>query len=101
MDEMQKRSCADMIRIDREVREGWIEIHKGSVFMAEIKVTLVNIGAKVDGLEKKIDRGFEEFSKDIEELKMKPAKRWDGLITMLITLIVGVMFGLFIHSIGL
>ena len=37
----------------------------------------------------------------MEELKMKPAKKWDGLMTLITALIVGALFGLLFAKMGL
>lgn len=100
-DTTNKRPCKDFIRLERVVETGTKKIHEGDVLMAEVKVKLGDIGNKVDKLDAKMDMQFNRVASDIEELKMKPAKKWDGLMTVLIALIAGALFGIVVTSLGI
>ena len=93
--------CLPLLKSQDEVETHRNKMHEGDLLMSQIKMKLENIEEKVDKLEISIDKNFESFRKDIDELRLKPAKRWDGLITIIITLIAGAIFGLVVSRIGL
>ena len=101
MPEEKTRPCEDLKKIQIIVDRDRERLHEGDIIMAEIKLTLKTIGEKVDALDVKMDKKFEKLTSEMEELKMKPAKRWDGLMTVLISLIAGALFGLLFTQIGL
>lgn len=101
MPEEKTRPCEDLKKIQIIVDRGRERLHEGDIIMAEIKLTLKTIGEKVDALDVKMDKKFEKLTSEMEELKMKPAKRWDGLMTVLISLIAGALIGLLFAQIGL
>ena len=93
--------CTDLKKVQDIVERGRERLHEGDIIMAEIKLTLKTISEKVDALDVKVDKKFEKLTAEMEELKMKPAKRWDGLMTVLISLIAGALIGLLFAQIGL
>jgi len=93
--------CDALINTRDEVIEHREQLRLGDIAMAKINTTLENIEEKMENLEKTIDKKFEAITKDINELKMKPAKRWDNLTNVLITLIVGAIFGIVLSQLGL
>ena len=101
MPEEKTRPCEDLKKIQIIVDRGRERLHEGDIIMAEIKLTLKTIGEKVDALDVKMDKKFEKLTAEMEELKMKPAKRWDGLMTVLISLIAGALIGMLFAQIGL
>ena len=101
MPEEKTRPCEDLKKIQIIVDRGRERLHEGDIIMAEIKLTLKTIGEKVDALDVKMDKKFEKLTSEMEELKMKPAKRWDGLMTVLISMIAGALIGLLFAQIGL
>ena len=101
INDKRPRPCADFIRLEKDVKEGAKSIHEGELLMVKVGVELKDIGDKVDKLDAKMDKQFEKVGTDIEELKMKPAKKWDGLMTVLIALIAGALFGIVVNSLGI
>lgn len=97
---LNKCPCAPLLKTQNEVETHRDKMHEGDLLMSQIKMKLENIEEKVDKLEVSIGRNFESFRKDIDELRLKPAKRWDGLITIIITLVIGAVFGLVLSQIG-
>lgn len=94
MTDEKKCPCEAMVKAQGDIREHRNKLHEGDITMTQIKMKLENIETKVDKLEVKIDKKFDDFSKDIEELKMKPGERWDGLVTIIITAFVAGLIGL-------
>lgn len=93
--------CNSVKKAQKDIDETTKRLHEGDLLMAKISINLENIEKKVDNLESKIDTQFDKFARDIEDLKLKPAKRWDGLVTVLISLFVGAIFGLVASNLGL
>ena len=93
--------CKDLKKVQDIVERGRERLHEGDIIMAEIKLTLKTISEKVDALDAKVDKKFEKLTVEMEELKMKPAKKWDGLMTLITALIVGALFGLLFAKMGL
>lgn len=101
MAEDKQCPCEPLLRTRDKVDGYGVRLHEGDIAMAQINLKLETIEKKVDKLELIIDKKFEIFYRDIEELKMKPAKRWDGLMTIIMTLVVGVMFGVLFAQMGI
>jgi len=101
MPEEKTRPCEDLKKIQIIVDRGRERLHEGDIIMAEIKLTLRTIGEKVDALDVKMDKKFEKLTSEMEELKMKPAKKWDGLMSLITALLVGALFGAFFTTLGL
>lgn len=51
--------------------------------------------------EEAVERDVKEIKNDVKTLASKPAKRWDNLVSQLITLIVAAVFGFILAKIGL
>jgi hypothetical protein len=101
MPEEKTRPCEDMKKVQDIIERGRQRLHEGDIIMAEIKLTLKTISEKVDALDVKVDKKFEKLTSEMEELKMKPAKKWDGLMSLITALLVGALFGAFFTAIGL
>lgn len=44
---------------------------------------------------------IDELSADIEEIKGRPAKKWDNAVWLVVTAIIGAILGMLLHQIGL
>ena len=51
--------------------------------------------------EERVEGDVQEIKTDVKELKNKPAKRWDNLVTQIITIIVAALAGYILSKIGL
>jgi hypothetical protein len=50
---------------------------------------------------KNVNTSVSALTGEVEELKEKPAKRWDGLVDKIITVIVAALVGFLLAKIGL
>lgn len=101
MPEEKTRPCEDMKKVQEIIEKGRERLHEGDIIMVEIKFTLKTISEKVDALDIKVDKKFEKLTSEMEEIKMKPAKKWDGLMSLITALFVGALFGALFTAIGL
>lgn len=51
--------------------------------------------------EENVEKDVKEIKADVKELTSKPAKRWDNLISQIITLVVAAVVGFLLAKIGL
>lgn len=72
-------------------------IHELASSVKVLHVEQKTMMEKIDSTNKKI----ETVSSDVEELKQKPAKRWDSLVALLISGIVGGILTYLLMKIGL
>lgn len=88
MDDMQAALARQEATLDEHERR----IHaleKGQDAIQRLTLDVAKISAKLDFLAEKLDK----MDGKVEALEQKPAKRWDGLITALISAAVGVIIG--------
>lgn len=71
-----------LFRQQEEQRKLTDSVHQLALSVRELTVKQTSIGTDVAGLRK-----------DVDEIKGKPAKRWDALITTALTGAVGVLVG--------
>lgn len=50
---------------------------------------------------KTMNTSVSTLTNEVEELKEKPAKRWDSLVTQIISILVAALFGFLLAQIGL
>lgn len=62
---------------------------------------IVNTVSRLDEREKRVETDVKEIKTDVKNLTSIPAKRWEGLITQVITLIVAAIAGFVLAKIGL
>ena len=75
-------------RLDRQ--EKMVDtVHKLALSVSELANKLGTVQTKVDGL-----------CEDVEEIKEKPAKRWDGLVEKVIFTVVGALVAYVLAKIG-
>lgn len=51
--------------------------------------------------EKKVEENVEEIKGDVKSLTVKPAKRWENLVSQIITIVVAAVMGFILAKIGL
>lgn len=87
--EVEARSKSNEHRLD--------DVEKKQNDLSELVGTVKVLAIKEEAVEKDV----KEMKTDIKTLITKPAKRWDNLVSQLITLIVAAIFGFILAKIGL
>lgn len=87
MNEVTRTEFEDLRRRVDVVEE---QLHSGDVTLALLKQRLDQIDAKLD-----------EVSLAIQELRMKPARRWDSLSQQILTWVVAALLAFIAVKIGL
>lgn len=93
------------IAIKLTEHEGKIDRHEGRIKTLETNYTALNdlarttavMSEKLDNTEKKINT----ISANVEELKLKGSKRWDGLVEKIIYAVVGAVIAYLLARAGL
>lgn len=62
---------------------------------------LVSTVAVLAEREKNVESNVEEIKDDVKSLKSKPAKRWENLVTQIITILVAAVAGFVLAKLGL
>ena len=62
---------------------------------------LVSTVAVLAEREKNVESNVEEIKDDVKSLKNKPAKRWENLVTQIITIVVAAVAGFILAKLGL
>lgn len=65
--------------------------------LEELTLTVKTLAIKEENIESTV----KEIKDDVKEFKNKPAKRWELLVTTVITLVVGAVLGFIFSRIGL
>ena len=87
--EVEERSKSNQKRIDEiEKRQDNLDAIVGSVKILADR-------------EERVENDVKEIKADVKALSTKPAKRWEGFISILISAIVGVIVGFVATQIGL
>ncbi len=73
------------------------DVEKKQNDLSELVGTVKVLAIKEEAVEKDV----KEMKNDVKTLITKPAKRWDNLVSQLITLIVAAIFGFILAKIGL
>jgi seryl-tRNA synthetase len=87
--EVEARSKSNEHRLD--------DVEKKQNDLSELVGTVKVLATKEEAVEKDV----KEMKNDVKTLITKPAKRWDNLVSQLITLIVAAIFGFILAKIGL
>lgn len=66
-----------------------VSLEKGQDAVRQLTLDIAKISAKLDFLAEKLDK----LDGKVETLEQRPAKRWDGLVTAIISAAVGVVIG--------
>lgn len=87
--EVEARSKSNTKRLD--------EMEKRQDNLDELVSTVKVLAVR----EERVEGDVQEIKTDVKELKNKPAKRWDNLVTQIITIIVAALAGYVLSKIGL
>lgn len=90
MSDFQKENKDSVSELRKEHKESMEELRKGN---KDILDAVTPLKHKVEQLE--------QLSDDVEELKEKPAKRWDGIIEKIIGIVVAAVVGFILAKVGL
>lgn len=87
--EVEARSKSNAHRLD--------EVEKKQSDLSELVGTVKVLATKQEGVENDV----KEIKSDVKTLTSKPGKRWEGLISQLITLAVAAVVGFILAKLGL
>lgn len=87
--EVEARSKSNQRRIE--------SLEKRQDNLEELTVTVKGLAIREENVENTVN----EIKSDVKELTNKPAKRWDGIVTQIIGLIVAAIVGFIFARIGL
>ena len=87
--EVEERSKSNTHRLDEmEKRQDNLDELVGTVKVLAVR-------------EERVEKDVKEIKTDVKELTSKPAKRWDNLVTQIITTLVAAIAGYIFAKIGL
>lgn len=87
--ETEARSRSNAHRLD--------EVEKKQDDLSELVTTVGKLATR----EERVESDVKEIKSDVKALASKPAKRWDSLVSQLITLVVAAVVGFVLAKIGL
>lgn len=87
--EVEARSKSNAHRLD--------DVEKKQNDLSELVGTVKVLATKQEGVENDV----KEIKNDVKTLTSKPGKRWEGLISQLVTLVVAAVVGFILAKIGL
>ena len=89
MTEVEARSKSNAHRLD--------EVEKKQDDLSELVGTVKVLATR----EEAVENDVKEIKNDVKTLTSKPAKRWESLVTQLISLVVAAVVGFILAKIGL
>lgn len=87
--EVEARSKSNAHRLD--------DVEKKQNDLSELVGTVKVLATKQEGVENDV----KEIKNDVKTLTSKPGKKWEGLISQLVTLVVAAVVGFILAKIGL
>lgn len=75
--------------------------------LADISESIAGIDTKIDSIEGKANdvawmkEGFEKFDEELEEIKSKPAKRWESMWGVVAAVVITAIVTMLLNKIGL
>lgn len=87
--EVEARAESNTHRLD--------EVEKKQDDLSELVVTVGKLATR----EERVESDVKEIKNDVKTLTSKPAKRWDNLVSQIITLVVAAFIGFVLARIGL
>ena len=90
----QIKTCFNQIAETRDMAES---VHKLATSIEILTVQQKASNDKIEASNTKIDT----LTSDVEEIKSKPAKKWDNAVWLVVTAIIGAILGMLLHQIGL
>lgn len=88
MDDIQAIVAQHSMELDEHERR-ISSLEKGQDAIRQLTLDVAKISAKLDFMVEKIDK----LDSKVETLEQKPAKRWDGLVTAIVTALAGAIIG--------
>ena len=73
------------------------EVEKKQNDLTELVTTVGVLATR----EEQVEKDVKEIKSDVKILTGKPGKRWDGLVSQIITLVVAAVVGFFLAKLGL
>lgn len=87
--EVEQRSMSNTHRLD--------DLEKKQDDLSELVVTVGKLATR----EERVESDVKEIKNDVKTLASKPAKRWENLVSQLVTLVVAAVVGFVLARIGL
>lgn len=87
--EVESRSKSNMHRLD--------EMEKRQDNLDELVGTVKVLALREENVEKDV----KEIKDDVKDIKEKPAKRWESVVTQIVSILVAAVLGYFLAKIGL
>ena len=99
--------AVDVAGISGDIKTIFKQLEKQSAILESVHAVATQVqlqGKDIAGIHKDVSDVIKDVatvSNEINEIKTKPAKRWDNLVTQIIALVVVLVFGLIVGKIGL
>lgn len=97
----------DIVEIEHRLTAGEQQIKSNTDRLDEVEKRQDNLDDLVSTVkvlavrEETVEKDVKEIKTDVKNLTSKPAKRWDNLVTQIITLLVAAVAGFILAKIGL
>jgi hypothetical protein len=92
--------AVSVAELRRDFKTAFTQIEKNSSTAESVHDLVTEVKLQGQALSTLVQK-FTDLSNDIKEVKAKPAKRWDNLVTQIIALVVALVFGLIMAKIGI
>jgi len=86
-------------RMEEQIKGAFHRIDEQKKLAESVHQLAVSVSAQTLEL-KQMRRDMDIFRKDVDELKAKPAKRWEAAVGQIVSLIIAAAFGAVIMKIG-
>lgn len=96
LEEMERNDSVREVKYDNLLEK----IGDLSGDLSELKADSKEIVSQLSPLTHKMEE-IDELSKDVEEIKTKPAKRWENIVEAIIGLVVAAVVGYMLAAVGL
>ena len=91
---------AQLARLDEQVRAAFKRIDEQKQLVESVHTLALSI-ERLTSAQKNMEGKLNSITDDVNELKEKPAKRWDNAVWLVVTAAIGAMVGYIIKGIGL
>lgn len=86
-------ACSRLVKVEQAIEEQ----HKMLVIVERLANGVSNLSSKVDGLSIKVDT----FVTKVTDIELKPAKRWETVVTDISKLAIAMVFGYLVSQLGI
>ena len=83
-----------------QLRTVFNRLDKQDALLETIHTLSANVGTVARGVDR-LDKGMSAMRRDVDELKSRPGKRWEGVVTTAITVIVTAVITLMLSKTGI